>query len=358
QRYDGTGQLAGDEFLINTQTDGDQRYSSVAAFGDGSFVVTWTSSGAGIYGQRFNANGEPDGDAFRISGEQAVVSSGQNTATSSVAVLADGGFVVAWMSFGQDGDGAGIYARRYGEDGQPEGGEFLVHPGAIAGNQTQPSVSALADGFIITWTSGDANQHGVYGQLYGAGGAAVGDAFLINTETAGAQTGSTVTALSDGGFLVTWTSQGQDGSGAGVYGQRFDEDGQRGGSGVRVNETTSGNQSTLPGIGANLVAELEDRSVVSVWQAAVGSSPPNNEIYGRIFNVPGEVVQAVEDEPAILPLTVALADTDGSEVLSRIEIYDLPADFTLALGGRDGGPWVIDRDDGQAEAEFLDGLRA
>src|SRR5690606_11566992 len=53
-----------------------------------------------------------------------------------------------------------------------------------------------------------------------------------------------------------------------------------------------------------------------------------------------------------------LADTDGSEVLSRIEIYDLPADFTLALGGRDGGPWVIDRDDGQAQAEFLDGLRA
>ena len=34
-----------------------------------------------------------------------------------------------------------------------------------------------------------------------------------------------MTGLSDGGFMVTWESSGQDGSNYGIYGQRFAVDG-------------------------------------------------------------------------------------------------------------------------------------
>ena len=43
----------------------------------------------------------------------------------------------------------------------------------------------------------------------------------MNTETDNDQDDPSVTALSDGGFVVTWTSFGQDGANDGVYGKIF-----------------------------------------------------------------------------------------------------------------------------------------
>ena len=57
----------------------------------------------------------------------------------------------------------------------------------------------------------------------------------VNTYTSGDQIYSSVTALNDGGFVVTWSSDGQDGSGYGIYGQRYAADGSPVGSEFRVN---------------------------------------------------------------------------------------------------------------------------
>ena len=61
----------------------------------------------------------------------------------------------------------------------------------------------------------DGDSWGVYGQRYAADGAASGDEFLINTYTSNQQQEPSVTALNDGGFVVTWMSNGNDGSGWG-----------------------------------------------------------------------------------------------------------------------------------------------
>ena len=47
-----------------------------------------------------------------------------------------------------------------------------------------------------------------------------------------------VVASRDGGFVVAWESDGQDGSGYGIYAQRFTSAGARIGAEVRVNTTT------------------------------------------------------------------------------------------------------------------------
>uniref|UniRef100_Q3ARR5 Dockerin domain-containing protein n=1 Tax=Chlorobium chlorochromatii (strain CaD3) TaxID=340177 RepID=Q3ARR5_CHLCH len=86
-------------------------------------MVTWGSNhGSNIYGQIFKNDGSKEGNQFQI-----------NTYTSqqpdwnpfekyapSMAALANGGFVVTWNNYWQDGDGSGIYARIY--DNSPSTG--------------------------------------------------------------------------------------------------------------------------------------------------------------------------------------------------------------------------------------------
>jgi hypothetical protein len=64
----------------------------------------------------------------------------------------------------------------------------------------------------------------------------------VNTTTANDQWNPSIAALPDGGYVVTWTSYNQDGSGWGVYAQRYDASGNTVGSETRVNTTTSSEQ--------------------------------------------------------------------------------------------------------------------
>ena len=66
----------------------------------------------------------------------------------------------------------------------------------------------------------------------------IGTEFQVNTYTASHQLNPSVTSLSDGGFVVTWTSYGQDGSGSGVYGQRYTASGQASGNEFKINTYT------------------------------------------------------------------------------------------------------------------------
>ena len=50
---------------------------------------------------------------------------------------------------------------------------------------------------------------------------ATGTEFHVSTTTANNQQNPTVAALGDGGFVVTWIDNAKDGSGWGVYGQRY-----------------------------------------------------------------------------------------------------------------------------------------
>jgi hypothetical protein len=92
-------------------------------------------------------------------------------------------------------------------------------------------VAALRDGgYVVTWTSGGQDGDdgsGVYAQRYDASGTKVGGEFQVNTYTTGSQHANGVTALADGGYVITWISDGQDGSGFGIYSQRYDASGQR-----------------------------------------------------------------------------------------------------------------------------------
>ena len=82
-----------------------------------------------------------------------------------------------------------------------------------------------ADGdFVVVWDSQyqDGSGYGVYGQRYNSSGSTVGSEFQVNAYTTGTQWNTSVAMDADGDFTVVWQSYTQDGSGYGVFGQHFD----------------------------------------------------------------------------------------------------------------------------------------
>ena len=141
---------------------------------------------------------------------------------SSVAMDAPGNFVVTWSSKDQDGTTGGFTRSAYDAAGAAQGAEFQVNT-YTTNEQMHPSVAMDADGdFVITWTSKDqdGNGWGIYARQYTAAGVAKGGETLVNTTTSGDQEYSSVAMDAKGGFVVVWTGNGP-GDSLGVFGQRF-----------------------------------------------------------------------------------------------------------------------------------------
>ena len=144
------------------------------------------------------------------------------------ATLNNGSFVLVWSSYQQDGSDYGIYAQRFNASGAKLGGEFLVNTYTNS-SQIEPAVTALTGGgFVVTWASyaQDGSTYGIYAQRYDASGVAQGNEFRVNTYTPSEQLLPHVDALPGGGFVIAWQSWFEDGSNYGVYSQRFDAAGR------------------------------------------------------------------------------------------------------------------------------------
>src|SRR5216117_1730464 len=70
----------------------------------------------------------------------------------------------------------------------------------------------------------------------------LGPEFRVNTYTTDLQGARGVAADASGNFVVVWTSNGQDGSSAGVFGQRYATSGAPVGTEFRVNTYPTGAQ--------------------------------------------------------------------------------------------------------------------
>jgi Ca2+-binding RTX toxin-like protein len=241
QRYSATGVPLGSEFRVNTTTTNNQDMASIAMGPDGSFIVTWRSfnqdgSGGGVYGRRYSAAAIPLGSEFQINNTTAGSQDSQ-----SIAIRADGSFIVVWQTPNQDGSSLGIYARRYTAAGTPVGGEFRVNT-VTSGNQMRPTIAADSSGnFIIAWDSSfqeGVGNSGIYAQRYNAAGAPIGGEFRINTTTEHDQNFPSIATAADGSFVVTWMSIHQDGNSNGIYARRYDVSGAALSGEFRVNTTT------------------------------------------------------------------------------------------------------------------------
>lgn len=270
----------GDEFQANTFTTANQGNPEVAMDAQGRPVVVWESSSGqdgnswGIFGQRYAFNGTPEGDEFQV-----------NTYTIDLQVdpaidrNAQGDFVVTWMSYFQTGgDEFDIFAQRFDSAGTAIGGELQVNT-FTTGYQGNPDV-ALDDAgnFLVVWESidQDGSLGGIYGQRFDGDGNPAGSEFRVNTTTASDQN-DPVAAAHNNGFIVVWEDEGFDGGSETVVLQALDASGGALGSEVQVNTYTPGNQEDPN------VAVAADGTFAISWEST-DQDGSDDGIFAQVFD--------------------------------------------------------------------------
>ncbi len=151
-----------------------------------------------------------------------------NTTTSmdqreaDVAVDGDGNFIVVFQNH-LPVTNANVSAQRFSRDGQPIGDEFQVNTTASS-DVTLPAVAMAPDGrFVVVWQDfgDDGSGFGIFAQRYAANGSAAGSNFLVNTTTNDSQRRADVAMDHDGNFVVVWEDDTAGNEKRGIRGRRY-----------------------------------------------------------------------------------------------------------------------------------------
>jgi len=267
------------EQLINTETDQPQTRPDVAMATDGRSVVVWESylqdgSGWGIFGQRFDAAGNPAGAEFQVNATAA-----GDQRYPAAAMRPDGSFTVVWLD--SDGAGDGIRGRRFNAAGAPVGSDFTVNL-TTAGDQTEPDVAVDGSGAgIVVWQSDATGDLEIRGRRLDATGVPTGSELTINSTTAADQQAPAIAGAAGGGFVIVWQGYGQDGPADGIIARLFTATGAPTGAEVVANEWTAGNQIS-PAVG-----RAADGSFLVAWEDTTNKDGSGSSIRTRWFSAGG-----------------------------------------------------------------------
>lgn len=205
------------ESRANTFTGNHQVRPAVAVDPTGRTMVVWASRRQelgtfGVFGQWFDALGRRLGTEVHVNqfhpGTQH---------EPDVALDATGCAWVVWESLGQDGEGAGIYLRRFapaapGESGYVVMGDEVRVNDRVEGDQVSPSIAinSRGDALVCWMTETSGSRFAVVGRLFGAHGQPTSAEFAIGVNGAdgaaidGSERHIACAALADGRFVAAW----------------------------------------------------------------------------------------------------------------------------------------------------------
>ncbi|MBS0423307.1 MAG: putative Ig domain-containing protein [Proteobacteria bacterium] len=189
--------------------------------------------------------------------------------------------------------------------------------------------------FVVSWESSaqDGSFSGIYAQRYDASGTAVGGEFRVNTTTASDQLSSSITALSDGGFVVSWESSAQDGSFSGIYAQRYDANGDPVQNGIKLTAIND-----APGFtkGADETAgENTGAQTVTGWATGISAGPADESSQTLTFLTSNGNEALFAAQPAI-DASGNLTYTPAANAHGSVEVtVSLQDDGGTANGGVD-----------------------
>ncbi|MEM7587973.1 MAG: hypothetical protein AAF560_31580 [Acidobacteriota bacterium] len=279
QRYSPDGSPLGAEFIVNTETMDTQSQPSVAMAADGSFIIFWRSrfqdgDEFGLYAQRYSSSGATVGGEFRVSGATA-----GNQEDAHAAYDSNGNMLVAYQS--PDSASSGVFARLYDSSGQP-GNELRVNDTTQEWQQ-DPEVITTPGGFIIVWASRavDVDNRAIMLKRYSSTGTPIGDEQQVNTTEIGDQKNPGIATRPDGTFAIVWESLDQDGSEAAAIARLYDPSGNPTTGEIQLNQTTIDAQENLA------VAYDGQGGFVAIWDGDASSGGSFDEIWGRRLLVSG-----------------------------------------------------------------------
>jgi Ca2+-binding RTX toxin-like protein len=297
------GVAQGASQIVSQASKHTQADPAVTANADGGFTVTWedarnqgNQSPYEIVSRSFDMAGQPLGGDVQVPANSQMYQ-----IDPASTLLADGRMFVVWMEDTGANDDGGIRGRFVGADGQPVGADLRINS-TTNGAQFEPDVTTLANGnILVTWSDnssqrGDGASTDIVAQILSPQGEKIGGEILVNAAFLGMQGDAQVSALPDGGFVITWRdrqSAEDDSSGSAIRAQVFNVDGSARGDAFLVNSLTSGEQLDVS------IATLADGRFVISWtnaQTGLGA-----QIKSQVF------------DPRNLPIDLVAGD--GGETL-------------------------------------------
>jgi hypothetical protein len=327
RRFDKDGDPDGGEFQVNTYTTGPQMGTWVAKDPRGGFVVAWTDYAqdyGAIKARRYDATGAARGDEFRVN-----VYTTYRQSSARVATADDGRFVVAWNSYELGGGIESlVFARRFDAAGSPVGAAFQVNASTLQ-EQYLRGLAVTPDGrFVVVWNQEDGDTFGVYGRRFDAAGQAQGSAFRVHATTTGSQTEGSVAVNERGDFTVVWKDYGRDGGASAIVGQRFDKLGNRMGQEFVANSYTTGYQF-VPEVSMDGVGNF------TVTWASSGQDGSDWGVYGQRFGGIVFAALALDATPTPAQGRASLA-SDGNGVLEPGETVTVETSWENISGVAQG----------------------
>jgi hypothetical protein len=279
------------EFQVNTFTTSSQFYAAVATCARGDFVIAWYSGGSptgnwgSIRARRYRADGTAlDPSEFRVD----TLSSGF-LFRPAIAADPGGNFVVVWENLFYPDSNYRIFARRFAADGTPlDPAEFQVNTYSTSRRENATVAMGAEGNFVVAWesygsTGNDNSLRSVQARRYRADGTAVDPAeFQVNAYTSNDQRRPRVAMDPEGNFVVAWQSTGSfgdDTSYTSVQARRF------GRPTIPVTSTSGGTGG--PG------CTLRDALTAANTGAATGGCPAGNE--GGVVELPADAAIALAE---------------------------------------------------------------
>ncbi|VTP66914.1 Uncharacterised protein [Leclercia adecarboxylata] len=280
-----TGPVMLNPASLNTYLNG----YDTTALGDGTFLVTWASNNngnLGIYAQRLSAQGVAMGDPVQLaSGATYTVMSSSDSILSVTALNDAGAYAVAWI--GKDGTSSysSIFTQSFNADGTPLSAAAQLD-GAASAHDLAPQIATLADGgYIVSWSI---SSGGIYVQRFDDTGVAVGNTVPLAVSGSSGNASPQVSVLDNGSYVVTW--QGYTTGDYHIYVQQFDATGN-GTTPVMLDATTgnSNNYESQPQITA-----LTNGGYVVTWSGYnYSGSNYNSSTYVQQFDATGTRVGSI-----------------------------------------------------------------
>lgn len=224
RRFDAAGTPEGAQFTISAFTSAGaaaETQPSVAARGDGQFVVVWNvSSGGSGAVAGWDSASAPVGQAFLVSSLTSAT-----PLSPVVSSDGDGRFVATWNAFsGVSPVQLSLHAQYFGSAPAPGQGPALAASPVVApvptansslsvGLLARPHVSMDDDAaFIVAWPRGffeDFGNGGITARHYEAGGAPAGPSFPVHQSSLDILPG--LASQPQGAFVTSWSASGAGG---------------------------------------------------------------------------------------------------------------------------------------------------
>ncbi len=195
------------------------------------------------------------------------------------------------------------------------GSEFQVNTYTPSFQEVPAMASGASGAFVVVWNSGgdqDGSYAGVFGQRYDSAGQSAGTEFQVNTYTMFDQNQAAVAAGADAAFVVVWIRYTYM-SNVDVFGQRYDSAGQSAGTEFLVNSFTVGLQRN-PAVSA-----AADGAFIVVWESD-SQDGDGFGVFGQRHDSAGQAVgaefQVNRFTPGAQRFPAIAAGSDGNFVVA------------------------------------------